>query len=264
MSTSSTLSLILLSENDKLHGYKNYAAWKTLMEVHGKPKGLHKYWENLVKIPAGYESDTDDDEKEKEDKSKETTPSGETPAASGTTSTKETSAAASTTAATDKPTPLHSVTPTPLEYELRESVALSSVLINIADLSGSGINTSGKAHSAWKFLEDQYGRTSDRARNMREAALGDCKMEEGAKVAGEGGHIEKMRTLRKLANDTGANIKNDRFITKLLDSFPPSWDPVITPMYSEKDLSTVIMNLTTHAERLSIVMGRGNPGVNSG
>jgi len=120
MSTSSTLSLILLSESDKLRGYENYAAWKTLMEVHGKPKGLHKYWENLVKIPAGYESDTDDDEKEKEDKSKETTPTGEThTAASGTTSTKETSAAGVTTpAATDKPTPLHSVTPTPLKYEL--------------------------------------------------------------------------------------------------------------------------------------------------
>jgi hypothetical protein len=263
MSTSSTLSLILLSESDKLRGYENYAAWKTLMEVHGKPKGLHKYWENLVKIPAGYESDTDDDEKEK-DKSKETTPTGETPTAARTTSTKETPTTTGTTEATtpaaaDKPTPLHSVTPTPLEYELRESVALSSVLINIADLSGSGIDTSGKAHSAWKFLEDQYGRTSDRARNMREAALGDCKMEEGAKVAGEGGHIEKMRTLRKLANDTGANIKNDRFITKLLDSFPPSWDPVITPMYSEKDLSTVIMNLTTHAERLSIREAKSRP-----
>ena len=185
-----------------------------------------------------HESDTDDDEKEK-DKPKDTTPTGET-------------TEAPTPAATDKPTPLHCITPTPLEYELRESVALSSALINIADLSESGINTSGKAHSAWKFLEDRDGRTSDRARNMREAALGDCKMEEGAKVAGEGGHIEKMRTLRKLANYTGANIKNDRFITKLLNSFPPSWDPVITPMYSEKDLSTVIMNLTTYAERLSI------------
>jgi len=125
MSTSSTLSLILLSESDKLRGYENYAAWKTLMEVHGKPKGLHKYWENLVKIPAGYESDTDDDEKEK-DKSKETTPTGETPTTTGTTE-------ATTPAAADKPTPLHSVTPTPLEYELRESVALSSVLMSGED-----------------------------------------------------------------------------------------------------------------------------------
>ena len=136
----------------------------------------------------------------------------------------------------------------PLKYELHESMVLSSVLINITDLSGSGINTLEKVHSAWKFLKDQYGRTSDHARNMHEEALVSYKMEEGAKVVGEGGHIEKMHTLRKLANDTGVNIKNDWFITKLLDSFPTSWDPVITPMYSEKDLSTIIMNLMTLAE----------------
>jgi hypothetical protein len=53
MSTSSSnLSLIALSENDKLRGYENYTAWKTLMEAHGRPKGLHKYWENLVLIPT--------------------------------------------------------------------------------------------------------------------------------------------------------------------------------------------------------------------
>ena len=101
MSTSSTLSLILLSESDKLRGYENYAAWKTLMEVHGKPKGVHKYWENLVKIPTGYESvpDPDNDEKEKEDNSDKTTPTTTTATTAVTTAT-----------AIDKPTPLHSVT----------------------------------------------------------------------------------------------------------------------------------------------------------
>ena len=65
---------------------------------------------------------------------------------------------------------------------------------------------------------------------MREEALANCKMAEGGKVAGEGGHIEKMCTLRKSANDAGADIKDPRFITKLLDSFLESWDAVITPM----------------------------------
>ena len=80
------------------------------------------------------------------------------------------SPAATTTTQSPVPTPLLSTTPTLLEYELRENVVLSSVLINIADLSGSGVDASGatKAHVAWKFLEDQYGRTSDCARNMRE------------------------------------------------------------------------------------------------
>src|ERR1700678_756902 len=61
MSMSSlTLSLIALSENDKLRGYESYTAWKTLMEVHGRPKGLHKYWENLVIIPTSTTATTSD------------------------------------------------------------------------------------------------------------------------------------------------------------------------------------------------------------
>jgi Reverse transcriptase (RNA-dependent DNA polymerase)/gag-polypeptide of LTR copia-type/GAG-pre-integrase domain len=232
MSTSSsTLSLIALSENDKLRGYENYISWKTLMEAHGKPKGLHKYWGNEITIPKP------------------------TPSISDTPSTPST--APST--ATSIPTPVHSTKPSELEYELRESVALSSILINVVDISGSGLNPSGTSHEAWKLLLDQYGKTSDRARNMREEALASCKLIEGGKVAGEGGHIEKMRTLRKLANDTGADIQDSRFITKLLDSFPESWDAVITPMYSETNLSTVIMNLTTHAERLAIRDARTKP-----
>lgn len=54
----------------------------------------------------------------------------------------------------------------------------------------------------------------------------ECKYIDGTKVAGEGGHIEKMRTLRKLANDAGANFDDTRFKTKLIDSFPKSWDSV--------------------------------------
>ena len=233
--TSSTLSLIALSENDKLRGYENYIAWKTLMEVHGRPKGLHKYWENKITVPS----------------SGSTEPSTSDPIDPKIVTTSPTP--------TTTPTPVHSTKPSELEYELRENVALSSILINVVDISGSGLDPSGTSHEAWKLLLDQYGKTSDRARNMREEALASCKLVEGGKVAGEGGHIEKMRTLRKLANDTGADIKDPRFITKLLDSFPESWDAVITPMYSETNLSTVIMNLTTHAERLAIRDAKSKP-----
>lgn len=148
-------------------------------------------------------------------------------------------------------TPIHSTTPSELEYELRESVAMSSILINIVDIAGSGVNPDGKSHEAWKLLQKQYGAASDRARNMREKALALCKFEDGMKVAGDGGHIENMRTLRKSANDAGADITDERFITKLLDSFPESWDAVISNLYEKKDLSEVIMKLTTHGERLA-------------
>ena len=167
--SSSSLSLIALSENDKLQGYKSYTAWKTLMEVHGRPKGLHKYWGDQITIPT-------------------ITPMPEVTETS-------TSKDSTTLIPTPTPTPVHLTKPSELEYELCESVALSSILINIVDISGSGLNPSGTSHEVWKLLLDQYGKTSDRARNMREEALASCKMVEGGKVAGEGGHIEKMCTL---------------------------------------------------------------------
>jgi hypothetical protein len=198
---SQSLSLIVLSENDKLRGYKNYIVWRTLMEAHGQPKGLHKYWENEIKIPN--------------------------------------STITTTPIPTPIPTPIHSTIPSKLEYELHESVVLSLIQINVVDISGSKLNPSGTSHKAWKLLL---------AGNMHEEALANCKMVEGGKVAGEGGHIEKMHTLQKLTNNTGADIKDSQFIAKLLDSFPESWDAVIIPMYSKTNLSTVIMNLTTHAK----------------
>lgn len=62
-------------------------------------------------------------------------------------------------------------------------------------------------------------------------------MEEGVKVAGKDRHIEEMCTLCQAANEAGAKISDLRFITKLFDSFPESWDPVITPMYGKKILA---------------------------
>ena len=109
--TLTNLSLIALSKNDKLRGYKNYIAWKTLMEAHGRPKGLHKYWGNQITIPKSQPD-----------------PKPQTEA---------------TTATIPSPTPVHSTTPSELEYKLRENVALSLILINVVDISGSGLDPSG-------------------------------------------------------------------------------------------------------------------------
>jgi hypothetical protein len=157
-----------------------------------------------------------------------------------------------TTAERPTATPFHSSSPLEAEYELRESVAISSIIINMMDIYGSGVDPSRKSHLAWALLEAQYGKANDRARNMHEEALANCRMVEGGKVTGEDGHIGKMRTLRQAANEVGTKINDTCFITKLLDSFPESWDPVITPMYSELDLGKIITSLNIHAERLLI------------
>jgi hypothetical protein len=93
------------------------------MEAHGLSKGLHKYWENEIKIP----------------KSTMTTTSIPTPI----------------------PMPVHLTISSELEYELCKSVALSLIVINVVNISGAGLNPSGTSLEAWKLLLDQYGKTSD-------------------------------------------------------------------------------------------------------
>ena len=168
------------------------------MIAHGSPHGLVNYWQNKINVP--------------------TDPSTQSPI--GTSTTPPT------------PTPLHSLTPTFLEYQLHESVALSLILINLIDIPGTGVNPMGTSHEAWALLKDQYGKPSERTRNMRERDLDECKYSDGMKVTGEGGHIEKMRALRKLANDAGANYDDARFKTKLIDSFPESWDAICSICYN--------------------------------
>ena len=125
MSITSTLSPITLADKDKLKGYENYASWKILMEAHGKPKGLHKYWTDKIVVPGGYKtaneevsSEEDDDTNTSKPKKLTTPPKEPSPKMPG------------------GPTPLHLTTPSELEYELRESIAMSSILININDIYG--------------------------------------------------------------------------------------------------------------------------------
>jgi hypothetical protein len=174
-----------LPKDQQCKGHENFASWETYMITHGAPRGLVNYWENKVTIP-------NDPSSTQAIVPPVTTVSPSTPTA--------------TTFSTPIPTPLHSLTPNFLEYQLRKSVAMSLILINLIDIPGTRVNPRGKSHEAWKLLLDQYGKPSERTRNMRERDLDECKYVEGTKVASEGGHIERMRMLRKLTNDAGANF----------------------------------------------------------
>jgi hypothetical protein len=70
------------------------------------------------------------------------------------------------------------------------------------------------------------------------------------KVASERGHIEKMRTLRKLVNSAGANYNDARFKTKLINSFSKSLDAICSIFYNMLSLSEVITMLTSHGEQV--------------
>ena len=105
-----------------------------------------------------------------------------------------------------------------------------------------GVNPKGKSYEVWALLKEQYGKPSERTRNMRERDL------DGMKVAREGGHIERMRTLRKLTNDVGPNYNDERFKTKLINSSPESWDTICSICYNMATLSEVISMLISHGK----------------
>ncbi|PBK91306.1 hypothetical protein ARMGADRAFT_898328, partial [Armillaria gallica] len=147
-----------------------------------------------------------------------------------------------------------SLTPLDHEYAQRESTALSSIIRNVTDPFGFGLDPRGKAHEAWNKLQTEYGAHSDIIRKRREDILRATKFQDREKVTGDGGHVEKMRRLLKEANDAGAGIKSEIFATILIDSFPESWDPVISTLHGEKDIIKIIVRLSTHSDR---VAGRG-------
>ncbi|SJL14141.1 uncharacterized protein ARMOST_17596 [Armillaria ostoyae] len=152
-------------------------------------------------------------------------------------------------------TPINSLTPNLLEYAQRESVALASIIRNVKDVFGVGIDPHKPSHMAWEILKSDYGAYSDLIRNRREKTLKAVKYQDGEKVSGDGGYIERMRKLRKEANDAGAGIDDKSFKTTLLDSFPETWDPVVSTLYAEKNLTVVIARLIAHGER---VVGRNS------
>jgi hypothetical protein len=143
--SNSSLLLFLLPEDQQYKGHENYASWETYMIAHGTPCGLVNYWENKVTIPN--------------DPSQVNTPL----AFSISSQLSIVIAFPSLTL-----TSLHLLTPNFLEHQLHESITMLSILINLIDIPGTGVNFRGKSHEAWKLLLDQYGKLSKRTRNMRE------------------------------------------------------------------------------------------------
>ena len=130
MSITSTLSPITLADKDKLKGYENYASWKILMEAHGKPKGLHKYWTDKIIVPGGYETASEEVSSEEDDTANTSKPKKPT------TPPKEPSPKTP-----GGPTPLHSTTPSELEYELRGHGDLVA-FVHAIHVSTSGTSSS--------------------------------------------------------------------------------------------------------------------------
>ncbi len=148
-------------------------------------------------------------------------------------------------------TGLTSLTPLDHEYAQRESAALSSIIQNVTDPFVFGLDPCGKAYEVWNKLQREYGAHSDIIQKRREDVLRAARFKDGEKVTGNGGYVEKMRQLLKEANNAGAKINNDNFATILIDSFPESWDPIVSTLHGEKDIVKIVARLSAHGDRVA-------------
>ncbi|KAK0244466.1 hypothetical protein EDD85DRAFT_754476, partial [Armillaria nabsnona] len=152
-------------------------------------------------------------------------------------------------------TPINSLNPNLLEYDQCESIALASIIHNVKDMFGVRIDPHKPSHMAWEILKTDYSAYSDLIHNRREKMLKAVKYQDGEKVSGDGGYIERMQKLRKEANDAGVGINDKSFKTTLLDLFPEMWDPVVSTLYVEKNITVVIACLIAHGKQ---VVGRNS------
>ncbi|KAJ3832089.1 hypothetical protein F5878DRAFT_671187 [Lentinula raphanica] len=107
---------IQMLPDDQKFNGKNYVSFKSIMLPTGRLKGLNLYWEGKVNNP-------------------ENTPSPYPPTT---------------------PTPMNDPNPSPLEYELRESVAFLTLWNNIKNPDGLGIPHGLTSQKLWAYLEECY------------------------------------------------------------------------------------------------------------
>ena len=112
------------------------------MIAHGAPHGLVDYWENKISVPAN----------------PSTIPPAQALTMAQATTLGRSLIPITTSTTSPSTSPLHSLTPSFPEYQLCESVTLLSILINLINIPGTGVNPRGKSHEAWALLKEQYGK----------------------------------------------------------------------------------------------------------
>ncbi|KAK7468258.1 hypothetical protein VKT23_002767 [Stygiomarasmius scandens] len=119
-------------------------------------------------------------------------------------------------------TPVNDRNPNYFEYEIRENVAISTLLENIKNPSALGFDTKGKtSKDLWGWLKEEFESVSQLTRKFKEERLRVFKYESvGGTVIGEGSYTERWKRLWKEAKDAGVTISEEQAVVIYIDSFP--------------------------------------------
>lgn len=147
------------------------------------------------------------------------------------------------------PTPVYSSNPSRDEWDFRNRLARSMVVLNVADPIGLGVNNTGTAKEAWDSIINEYGKKTEMRLSEAKRALGNRKYIEGEDIEE---FVKDMRTKRKAVDDlsdVGKSMEDTEFRGTLIRAMPltSNWLPMIPSLYACMSSSDIIVLLQTHA-----------------
>ena len=210
--TSSSNAIPVLPDGEKFDG-SGYSGFKTKFIPLAKARGLYGYLDGTIIKP--------------------------TSAATG---------PAPLSASLPPETSVYSTTPSLDEWTHRDSMALALIVLNIKDPVGLGVKTDGTAAEAWKSLEDNHSRVNKMGLVLAKRELHTTFLAPGTPI---GEHVARLCSLWVKANDMGATILDEEFVSIFIGSLGEEWDAVVPQLYAMKTSTEVISFVTMHADRLS-------------
>jgi hypothetical protein len=214
---STALGVPMLPEVEKFDEM-GWAAWKTKISAHIKARGLGGYIDGTIPNPRP--TPVDDTENFATN-------------------------VADLVALPPEPRVVYSRTPSSDEWDYRDGITTSILVLNVKDPVGVGLKTDGSAYNAWKSLVDIYAHQTDMAISRGLRDLNTTYYAPGMLVVD---HTAVMRKLQRAANNVGANITDGVFHMTFIASLGEPWRHV-TPVLSKYDTSAEVINFLVEEEQ---------------
>ena len=109
--------------------------------------------------------------------------------------------------------------------------------INIKDIDGLGIDTTGTAVSIWKMAKDNYEITSEMTKINAQEELQTIKYTDDDDFPT---HLFIMCSKLSQVHAMGTTISDNTFKVILLNSLPKTWNPAVVPLYNNTSVTNFI------------------------
>jgi len=190
---------LLLNDSSKLDG-TNWSWWSNNIQTMAQMQGVHGYLDGSILMPS--------------------TPTIQPKDGS-----------------TIPETPWNSTTPSLDEWKTWDAWTKILLTINIKDVDGLGINTTGTAASIWKMAKDNCEITSEMTKINAQEELRTIKYTDDDDFST---YLSIMHCKLSQVRAMETTISDNTFKVILLNSLPKTWNPAVAPLYNNTSLTEAI------------------------